>query len=274
MSEVVYHIALEADLDQAWQSLEESGCQLLYSTQEKMSQQIIGYLPIHSNAAQVLAKHNFVKAIISAPLPAIDWDAQWAAHGQGYRDGYLHIDLHDFSPTLRPKTLKLKPGPGFGDLSHPTTRLVLKLMHQRMQQEHVIDVGCGSGILALAALSMGAGSVWAIDIDEEALKHAEINCRLNGMQGQIAFAKPEECIPHLPKQKPLSILMNMIHSEQMQAWQSLRDIHGQVRWAITSGILCEEEKEYLKCCAKWGWQPAAKMIEEGWMGFIFDCSLS
>ena len=122
----------------------------------------------------------------------------------GYRDGLLHIDLHDFShdmqPSFWPEALKLKPGPGFGDLSHPSTRLVLKLMAKRIEGKAVLDVGCGSGILALAALSMGAASVCGIDIDQEALMHAEVNARLNDMQDAIKFVLPEAARHALPKE--------------------------------------------------------------------------
>ncbi len=281
MLEVIYHIAPAADLDEAWQALEDSGCRLLYSEQDDAAQQIIGYLPPASGTAQLLAKHSFIQSIVNAPLPSIDWDAQWAAHGLNYRDGMLHIDMQDFAPGCLlthmpsgqwPSVLKLKPGPGFGDLSHATTRLVLKLMHGRMAGQAVIDVGCGSGILALAALSLGAASVCGIDIEAAALVHAEANCRLNGMQGHISFGQPADCRALVPTTKPLVILMNMIHSEQRQAWQSLAAMHGQVGLAITSGILREQEAEYLKGCATWGWRLLAKMEEEGWLGFVFGCS--
>ncbi len=80
------------------------------------------------------------------------------------------------------KTLLLKPGPGFGDLSHPTTSLMLKLMKLNlasMQAGAVLDVGSGSGILALAASLLGSGDVAGIDIDREANRHARKNARLN-----------------------------------------------------------------------------------------------
>lgn len=201
--------------------------------------------------------------------PKIDWDAQWKEHGLGYREGLLHIDLGDFFPPLAldrwPQTLKLQPGPGFGDLSHPTTRLVLKMMGKYVKGQRVIDVGCGSGILSLAAVAMGAEIVWGIDIDDEALQHAADNSRLNGMEGKISFCRPEAFKAR--DNKPLIVLMNMIQSEQAQAWHSLNQIHSQVGVGITSGILCEGEAAYLKQCEQWGWKVVDRLEEDGWLGF-------
>ena len=72
------------------------------------------------------------------------WDQQWELFAPQFKEGKAHIDLTDYGVC---KTLQLYPGPGFGDLSHPTTRLVLQLMKPHLQQRLAIDIGCGSGIL-------------------------------------------------------------------------------------------------------------------------------
>lgn len=192
---------------------------------------------------------------------SIDWEAQWATHSPGFRDGYLHLEVNE-------KPLKLKPGPGFGDLSHPTTNLVLRLMKHHVVGKHVLDIGCGSGILSFAAAAMGAASVVGIDIDEEAIQHSKSNCKVNKMEGNITFMQPNDYIAHYT-QEPLVVLMNMIHSEQCIAWESVKAIHPQVKIAIISGILAEGRKDYLKQSQTWGWILADEAERNGWLGFVF-----
>lgn len=76
--------------------------------------------------------------------------------------------------------VRLDPGMAFGTGSHPTTRLVLELLAREVRAgEQLLDYGCGSGILAIAAAKLGAGQVDAVDLDPQALKVAAENARAN-----------------------------------------------------------------------------------------------
>lgn len=265
----VFHINPSADFEVVWQNLEDAGCSLLYSDVDENSQQIFGHLPPEIKKQDLLEQYPEIFSIEDIELPEIDWESQWAVHGN-YHEGFLNVDLRDYTETAfakdQPTILKLKPGPGFGDLSHPTTRLVLKLMPSYVLNKNVVDVGCGSGILSLAAVSMGASTVHGIDIDEEALVHSEVNSQLNGMEAMIRFILPEgfQEIPHHPV-----VLMNMIQSEQQVAWASLSTFVSDVSFAVTSGILSEGREDYLQLCKQWGWQLIDELEEDGWLGFVF-----
>lgn len=193
---------------------------------------------------------------------SIDWEEQWAAHSPGYRDGHLHIALENS------KTVKLKSGPGFGDLSHATTNLMLQLMSPLVKGRHVLDVGCGSGILSLAAVALGAESVQGIDIDPDAVKHSRINAKVNGMEKKIRFMLPEEYVT-AKKKTPLLVLMNMIHSEQTIAWGTLKAIHDDVDRVITSGILAADREDYLKLTRQWGWALVDERQNGEWIGLHY-----
>jgi len=87
--------------------------------------------------------------------------------------------------------LSLDPGLAFGTGSHPTTRLCVRWLARELRAgESVLDYGCGSGILAIAALRLGAGRVVGTDIDPNALSASRDNARCNGVAA--TFVSPEE----------------------------------------------------------------------------------
>lgn len=78
--------------------------------------------------------------------------------------------------------IELDPGMAFGTGSHPTTHLCLEWITQTVEPGHtVLDYGCGSGILGIAAARMGASAVWGVDIDDKALEAAAANAHRNGV---------------------------------------------------------------------------------------------
>ncbi len=89
--------------------------------------------------------------------------------------------------------LHINPGLGFGTGAHPTTALCLKwLVPQNLTGKIVIDYGCGSGILGLAALVLGANQVWAVDHDPQALIATQNNADLNQLPSDNLFIVPPE----------------------------------------------------------------------------------
>lgn len=85
-------------------------------------------------------------------------------------------------PTSDAVVVRLDPGVAFGTGTHPTTRLCLAWLDENMRLgESVLDYGCGSGILAIAAAKLGAGAVMGIDIDPQALAAARANASANGV---------------------------------------------------------------------------------------------
>lgn len=169
----------------------------------------------------------------------IDWQMQAEIHSPFYRDGFIEFE-----------GLKLKAGNGFGDLSHPTTRLTLSLMQEL--QGAIYDLGCGNGILACVAKSRGAAQVFAWDIDPEALELSKENAVLNNLN--IVFE---------PMKRIDTLLINMIFSEQKEA---LNGVSAQK--VITSGILKEERSAYLQFMK--GYRVVEEKEEAGWLAYILE----
>lgn len=243
-----YQLTLEtqAEIDDVWEKLALAGLQPLYSLEENNTKIIVANAEIPPSLPQI----THIEKII---LPPIDWDEQWELHGANFHDGLVHIET---------PPLKLKPGPGFGDLSHPTTTLILELLPQYVQGQHVIDIGSGSGILSLAADALGAKSTVGIDIDPSAVEHAKENALLNNSKS--SFYLPEN-VPALPS--PTITLMNMVQQEQEAAWPYYLPIWENTETLITSGIMAK--KKYLKFMTGNGWKLMHTTTLNRWHAFVF-----
>jgi len=193
----------------------------------------------------------------------INWGQQWDTFSPYFQDGLAQIPLSDFLPDSK-ETLTLLPGPGFGDLSHPTTRLSLKLLAEIATNQILIDLGCGSGILGLAALKWGARFVYAIDIDPEALNHTLENAIENGLENQIRLSSS---LPDPLQDMPTLLVMNMTFGEQKEVLEPLSffpDV-----W-ITSGILEEKKEAYLLWAERYGLKLRSFLVQDGWIACLFE----
>ncbi len=115
-----------------------------------------------------------------------DWATSWQKYYQPIPVGrrvYIVPDWMRGEPVPDGRTpLYLNPGLTFGTGAHPTTQLCLELLEEVLQSgDKVLDLGCGSGILAIAALAMGASRAIGIDIDPKAADVAFENAALNGV---------------------------------------------------------------------------------------------
>jgi ribosomal protein L11 methyltransferase len=112
----------------------------------------------------------------------------------------------------------IDPGVAFGTGSHPTTRMCLEWLDQApLAGRRVIDFGCGSGILAIAAARLGAAAVTGIDIDPQAIASAAANARANGVTIDVASSSaplppPADVVVANILSKPLELLAPMLSS--------------------------------------------------------------
>lgn len=198
-------------------------------------------------------------------LSEVNWEHQSALFSPYYKEGRIRIPLNDFSSSLA--VLDLLPGAGFGDLSHPTTRLMLRTMEEQVKNRFVLDIGCGNGILSLAASHMGALYTNGIDIDEEALSHAEGNKQIP-TEKYVDFSST----PTLTLQQAPSwvALMNMTFLEQKAAWGSLAPWHKKITTLVVSGILCEQADKYLEWMKQNNFEPLSSSEEDGWACFVLN----
>ncbi len=242
------------DVDIAWTRLEEIGLSPLFSSEGEDVCEIV----VDAKAVPDL---DFIEDI--RPYEGsqdTDWYAQWEAHGHHFRDGFVHLYLGE-------KEIKMAPGPGFGDLSHPTTLLTLDLLEDYVGDRYVLDIGSGSGVLSLAAAVLGAKYVFGVDIDTAAVAHAQSNALLNHLDDQITFSLPEDFLEPLEANQWV-IVINMIWSEQQLAWPQWLQKANHAEAIIISGVLVSERESYLTFVRKWEWEVIGECQQGEWLAFV------
>lgn len=120
-----------------------------------------------------------------------DWEHAWRQEAQPrcFGAGLWVLPVDAESPPGARAVVRLDPGLAFGTGAHPTTALCLEWLATRdLRDRRVIDYGCGSGILAIAAAMLGAAEVWVWDHDPQALLAARDNAARNGVQQRLREA--------------------------------------------------------------------------------------
>ncbi len=117
-----------------------------------------------------------------------DWAEAWKAHYHPIPIGRRLLILPAWLPAAPGERLPLimDPGMAFGTGTHPTTQLVLAILEERLLPgQRVVDLGCGSGILSIAAARLGAAEILALDIDPLAVEVTRENLRRNGVEERV-----------------------------------------------------------------------------------------
>lgn len=154
--------------------------------------------------------------------------------------------------------IALDPGLAFGTGSHPTTRLCLRWLDANVRGgESVLDYGCGSGILAIAAMKLGAGSAIGVDIDPQAVVASRDNATANHVQAdfftteQAPAAQADIVVANILT-NPLRALAPLLAASTRQG--------GRI---VLSGILAEQAEDVMKIYAQW-FDLAPAIMEDGW----------
>ena len=124
------------------------------------------------------------------------WESEWKRFHVPLVVGSLWIGPPWEQPPGELTPILIDPGRAFGTGSHPTTRLCLELLHE-LERASVLDLGCGSGILAIAAAKLGFAPVIAADSDEAAVEATRANALRNGVE--LAVRQVEALVDPLPE---------------------------------------------------------------------------
>jgi ribosomal protein L11 methyltransferase len=207
-----------------------------------------------------------------AVSPAIgrDDDSVWVLSPRPARIGRLTIVPAHYPAA--PDTVRLIDAPAFGTGLHPTTALCLEMLDEIVQNdrpEAVLDVGTGSGILALGALTLGVARALAIDIDDEALRAAADNARLNGLDERLELARggPDAIAGRWPL-----VLANVVAAPLIEMAPALVQRVAHRGRLMLSGIPSSVERNVDQAYRRFGMRRVDVTSRGGWVALLLQAS--
>ena len=197
--------------------------------------------------------------ILKGEIDAADYENEWKKYYNPIKTKNITIvpTWIEYNPGKDEKIMRLDPGMAFGTGSHATTRMCLELMD--VEGKDVIDVGCGSGILGIAAKICGAKSVYMCDIDAQAVEFATKNAELNNVVATIEKAdllEGEQQADFIFANNTADILMRFSKS----IGKHLRE-NGTI---VLSGIIDTRLDEVIQCYQSAGYQIVERMAIDDW----------
>lgn len=172
---------------------------------------VIALFDAETNMQQIvsiMAKHPLLRDNFHYKIEQIedkDWQREWMDNFHPMQFGNRLWICPSWKPIPDPNAVNvmLDPGLAFGTGTHPTTALCLSWLDSLdLQGKTIIDFGCGSGILAIAALKLGAAKAIGIDIDPQAIQASRDNAQRNGVSEQLEL--------YLPHQQPEKITADVV----------------------------------------------------------------
>ncbi len=164
--------------------------------------------------------------------------------------------------------LNIEPGLAFGTGSHPTTKLCLETLEKYIDENStVLDIGCGSGILSIAALLLGAKSAFGVDIDKLAVKTAIENAKENGF-GSPVFDAVNGNLSDKVSGKYNVIVANIVADIIMQFNEEVSEFLEDGGIYITGGIIDIRKDEVVRSFEQNGFEIIANYEEKGWNVFV------
>ena len=198
-------------------------------------------------------------------VPAQDWNATWEASLQPVEAGAFVVapSWADLAPTGR-RVIRVDPKMSFGTGYHESTRLCLRLLSEHPPEagDVVLDVGTGTGVLALAALAAGAARAWGVDVDPWSVPNATENAELNGMADRFTVA--EGSLEAAPEGPYALVFANILKGTILPMLPELAARVAPGGSVILAGILRTERDEVVEACAGRGLPLAAEDAENEW----------
>jgi len=268
--------------------LSGGGIEQIPDPENQALETVIGYLPVDRELTEKKQRLNdFCSHLLGKPAPGgtgcfsseiieeEDWGRTWKKQFKP-----LEITPHlvikptweDYVPAAHQKIISLDPGMAFGTGHHASTRLALELIESailtdRVKHEQMLDVGTGTGILAMAGALLGAGQVTAIDNDPDAVAVARENVLLNNLADLVTINDQE--LSTLPQRFDL-IIANITHDTLIDMAPLLTERLTRGGALILAGILRGEQEDNIRrTYEKSGLVTMTTRTGDEWAAFYF-----
>ncbi|WP_339063749.1 50S ribosomal protein L11 methyltransferase [Tepidibacillus marianensis] len=201
-------------------------------------------------------------------------EEDWAS---GWKKYYKPVQVSDkivITPTWEEveersdqHVIELDPGMAFGTGTHPTTVMSIQALEKVIEgNEEVIDVGCGTGVLSIAAAKLGAKKVTALDLDEIAVKSAKLNTKLNHADS-IVDVKQNNLLDHIDGKVDI-VVANILAEVILRFVNDVARVLKSNGYFITSGIIQSKSETVREAIVHEGFTIEETLMQEDWVAFI------
>ena len=205
-----------------------------------------------------------------------DWENNWKQFYKPMEIGDRLLVVPEWEQASDPQriTLRLNPGLTFGTGSHATTRLCLQALDAHIHGgEKVLDLGCGSGILSIAALRLGAASAFACDIDEKCVDVAYENAALNHITKDTYTVRWGDVLHDQQLRTEMGggydmVVANIVADVIIGLSGSVRNFLKPGGLFLCSGIIDDRAEEVLQKLQSDGWDVIEQRSSEGWFSYL------
>lgn len=235
------------------------------------------YISECDNAAEALA---FLKERLTAEnipfscgaegVNDADWSENWKKYFHATEIGdklAIVPSWEEYDNKENRKILHIDPGAAFGTGTHATTSLCLSMLENYVAEgSKMLDIGCGSGILSIASVLLGAETAVGVDIDAQSVKTAKENAELNNVSGKTEYIVGD--LADKISGKYNVVCANIVADVVIRLLGDVRTFMEENAVLLVSGIIDARENDVLAAAEKHGFKVKEKQYKDSWCAFV------
>ncbi len=201
-----------------------------------------------------------------------DWNENWKKYFKPIEIGErlaVVPSWEEYDNKAGRTVLNIDPGAAFGTGTHATTSLCLELLQSFITEDtQMLDIGCGSGILALASVLLGGKSAFGVDIDAQSVKTARENAEINGISHKARFEIGD--LTSAVTEKYGVICANIVADVIIRLLPDVGSFMEEKGVLIVSGIIDIRKDDVLKAVEENGFKVTQERYKENWCAFVLE----
>lgn len=277
---VPYGIYIEDYSDLEQEALEIAHIDLIdeqLTAQDRTKAIIHIYISECDNPAEAVAflterfsAENIEAEIDTEGVQDTDWSENWKKYFKPFEVGSrlaVCPSWESYSNAENRTVLQIDPGAAFGTGTHATTSLCMEMLEDNVTPGcRVLDIGCGSGILSIAGVLLGADSAVGVDIDAQSVKTARENATVNGAADRIEYFVGD--LADKVTGKYDVICANIVADVVIRLFETVGAFMNESGVLLVSGIIDIRAEDVLRAAAKRGFAVVEKRSRENWFAFL------
>ena len=235
------------------------------------------YISECDNAAEALAflkerltAENIPFSCVAEGVNDADWSENWKKYFHATEIGdklAIVPSWEEYDNKENRKILHIDPGAAFGTGTHATTSLCLSMLENYVAEgSKMLDIGCGSGILSIASVLLGAETAVGVDIDAQSVKTAKENAELNNVSGKTEYIVGD--LADKISGKYNVVCANIVADVVIRLLGDVRTFMEENAVLLVSGIIDARENDVLAAAEKHGFKVKEKQYKDNWCAFV------